>query len=358
MKLEIVRKLIGHTQNMGSNEDVVTAALATAFDYCPEFMRQLFIELGLEEYKFENNGKCLPTLESGSVIQSKYYKWLERTDINFKPDLVITKSKFWVEDKDNPPTGDEVIIVESKLFKADLDEVQEEQYRLFKQELLAKGNIKIQMILISIHDYKEKETPKLFDKVVTWDEVIEKSKKILNNLKTSKTKVNTLHDLTRLISFKIGPPKEDLKNGSGFCSRKILSELKMLVWSQRIKDHCESIDLIGPKKIFDSYYDKKDYEYLIKRLQKHAINERDLESSYIIFKPKSDNLDSSISDQRFYLNCLMKGKKAIFWIEFDVRKDEKDDIVPLGTINFQNKKWKDEWISLAEFANSEIQDIL
>ena len=37
MNIKVVETLFDYAQNLGSSEDIVTAALATAFAYCPDF---------------------------------------------------------------------------------------------------------------------------------------------------------------------------------------------------------------------------------------------------------------------------------------------------------------------------------
>ena len=155
MELEVFRKLIDHTQNMGSHEDLVTAALATAFDYCPEFMEQFFNKLELKEYKFKNNGEYEYTLETGSVINN-FYEWIDKdADIDFKPDLVITKNEFW--ESNIIPKDEETILIESKVGAA-LRRSQREQYRKFKQIFEEKVSEKIKTILISLKNYNKKES--------------------------------------------------------------------------------------------------------------------------------------------------------------------------------------------------------
>jgi hypothetical protein len=310
-------------------------------------MKQLFIELGLEEYKFENNGKFLPTLESGSVIQSKYYKWLKRKDIDFKPDLVITKSEFWESEKNNPPVSDEAIIIESKLFKAQLTKKQETNYKRFKQEFSKiNGNKnKIQMILISIKDYKEKEKPDLFDKALTWAEVIEKSDEIINNLKTQQNTKEILNCLVDFMKVQIVPPKVDLFKANRPCSKKILSKLKKMISLQEIKPHIESIGILGPKKLME-YYDKEsDYSEILKTFKNEDLKNDD-RVSHIEFSTKKDEF-------YFFFNCSTKKEKAIFWIEFY----ERPEIIPIGIIDFESGNWEDEWYKILETANKEIHKI-
>lgn len=329
MELEVFRKLIDHTQNMGSHEDLVTAALATAFDYCPEFMEQFFNKLELKEYKFKNNGEYEYTLETGSVINN-FYEWIDKdADIDFKPDLVITKNEFW--ESNIIPKDEETILIESKVGAA-LRRSQREQYRKFKQIFEEKVSEKIKTILISLKNYNKKDV-KEFDKLITWDKVIEISKDIYKDLQVSGRAKGIIKDLIEFIEISLIPIRESLKNGDGkFNPKKILNQIKgrtefntaTIVNSYRV----------GLNEVKNSGYSKM--------MQQYNILDSDM-MSYLLHSQKS---------KTYYFYCLVKGKKSIFWIE-RYNRNKLQNFHAIGDIDFSKRNWTAGWYNvLTEASNA------
>ena len=59
MHVDIVDTMFDFTQTIGSNEDILTGALATAFYYCPKFTKLLFEELKIDGFVKSRNPKIL-----------------------------------------------------------------------------------------------------------------------------------------------------------------------------------------------------------------------------------------------------------------------------------------------------------
>ena len=115
MHVDIVDTKFDFTQNLGSNEDILTGALATAFYYCPKFTKLLFKELKIR-YPYDNKYY----VNTGWQINNDY-KWLNK-EINFKPDIMLSLSEEdWNSERDKHPDHEIVILVESKLFGAKLE---------------------------------------------------------------------------------------------------------------------------------------------------------------------------------------------------------------------------------------------
>jgi len=319
MELEVIRKIIDYTQNMRSHEDVVTAALTTAFDYCPEFMEQFLKYMKLKEYNFKNNGNYNYTLETGSVING-YYKWLGK-EIDFRPDIVISKQE-WEEDK--APKNEETILIESKV-GAILRPDQRKQYKKFKQYFEEEVSNNVKTILISLKKYNKRDV-KEFDEVITWDKVIKISKDIYKDLQVSKRMKRIIKDLIDFIKFSLIPKTENLKNEDGqFNPKKILKQMKTR----------SAFNTATPVNNYEVALNEVENSDYLKMIERYNILNSDIMSYLWYFKKR----------EQYYFYCLVKGKKSIFWIE-RYNRNKLQNFYAVGDIDFSKKKWSTDWYNV------------
>jgi len=343
MHIDIVNTIIYYTQNLGSNEDIVSGALATAFYYCPKYTESLFKWLEIKLPKLPKSPKDDEDdivddyfVDTGSVISGKKYKWLSKK-IDFKPDILIYTKDEWSENKNDPPIEEELILIEAKLFGSRLKEEQEIKYKLFKQEFFERTNKKPKMLLITLTNEADKEKPELFDKTITWNELLEKSEDIFSKRKENESERIILKDIIEFITLQIIPEKDDLYTNKEICPYKILKQLIQIIRSKQLKENNPRIRVQNIKELKKVYTNEDDRKYIIQRFEKYGIT-RDKPMSLIKISGKDEN---------FYINCTAIRGKALFWIDFD----NSDEFIEIGTMDFKRDYWKNRWISIAEEIN-------
>ena len=178
MHLKIVHDLFYNVQNLNSNEDIITSALATMFDKSDKFMLGFFnkvfsTKLSREKYNkikksYEKNGYYCDT---GYELSNNAYTWLEcKPKINFKPDIWLDFYKDGLE-KDTPPKTDGgTILVESKIDKGTLTPKQKEGFKQVATINQIQPLLRL-MIDTKTHD-KKAALYSMFDEIITWNDVV------------------------------------------------------------------------------------------------------------------------------------------------------------------------------------------
>ena len=313
MNINVIATLFDHTQNLGNSEDIITGALATAFHYCPEFTKKFFKKIeGIEFPKVGKNGYYVDT---GYSIERQ--DWLK--GITFRPDILISNKD---EDWKNKPNGEQIILIESKLW-ANLPEKQEKSYKDFKKIFVSRKSNTIATLLISIKKIKTDA----FDKAITWNQAIKNSENIHKELDNDLAEKIILEEIIELMKLRLYPKIEDFENeNENICPKAILSKIKYrLDW--------RSLGRIKNPDSVSNLYSESDLSKI-----KNELN--------ISGKTKISYLEFEINNFKYSLNCalLNDGDKIFFWIE-----DENGDDVKIKfktkEINFNSQSWSNDWFS-------------
>ena len=150
MIAKIIRKILKHAQTMGK-EDILTAILATMFEYSPGLMEVVFSNVDTDCHTYLNN---VFKIQTGTSYFSKSEK---DEDYNFRPDLLISGKEFHFED-DSP-----FILVESKIFAP----ITTNQYKGYSE---IKSKYK-NSIMFLITNYEKEEQKGYFDFITSWSKV-------------------------------------------------------------------------------------------------------------------------------------------------------------------------------------------
>jgi hypothetical protein len=305
---------------MGSHEDIVTAALSTAFCYCPNFTEKFFSKIGFRTYKWKDTKDEYDYLVDTGYEINGNYSWLKR-GIKFRPDILISKKEKW--DKKSPPRGEQLIVIESKIW-ARLEHKQEKQYHLFKQEYLKRVNKNIKTLLITL---KEDNTREYFgfDKNITWNDLIKISEEIYKNIPEWNSESVLLRELIDFLKIRLLPDEEDFKNEQDqYCPKDILKRIKSRTCSN-------SYRVLDTYKMNENDMVCKPYSDL---LALHNLKDDDLMSAFKLTNEKGER----------YICCAVKGKLAIFWVADYF--DKKQDCKKIGTLKLNPSVWLNDWFDI------------
>ena len=341
MHVDIVDTMFEFTQNIGSNEDIVTGALATALYYCPQYTRMLFDELNIN-YPF--NKKYY--VNSGWQFSSDY-KWLKKS-INFRPDIMLSLyEEDWNYEKNKPPENESLILVEAKFFGSKFGRDQEKCYREFKSEFSRLNTCNVKMLLISIEDYSHKENSSLFDRVIKWQNLLDISENIYQNkIDDFESERIILGELIEFMKLQILPLKEDLFYEGKLCPKKVLAHLKDIIRSEDLKVKNQRIFLKETKPLSEYYEDEYEMDKVLNsKFNSMKITQNTPISYFKLYGQKNEE---------FYLNCAIVKNIAALWIDFE----EDNSIKTLGQLNFAKRNWRSDWFETTNAAFDEIHNLI
>jgi hypothetical protein len=180
-----------HCQNMGSYEDIATACLATMFHLSDDFMEKFLRDMGVPAEKVTLLIENKVNIACGDKIKNSYHrKWLgDDTPIEFEPDVWLSQINggFWDWDKEQHAVdirekpGCFNVLIESKFFST-LTPGQVVGYKYVREKIRSENKESLfYNIFIGFGD-DGNEYPEQFDKWVTWEHVIDVSKKLAGDL--------------------------------------------------------------------------------------------------------------------------------------------------------------------------------
>jgi hypothetical protein len=217
-------------------------------------------------------------------------------------------------------------------------------YQQFKKAFSNGNNNSVKMILISIKDYRLKEKPELFDKVVTWNEILDISEKIYFKLDEYESERIVLRELIDFMKLQIIPSVEDIFIDGKPCPNCILTELKQVIKSKEVRMNNKRIRVEDTQKLSEGC-DDDFLSVILESYSKERIKKSD-PFSYIKLSGKNES---------FYLNCsIINNNKAVFWIDYH----ETEGLLPLGKLKFDKNFWKNDWMIIADSAIREFHKLL
>lgn len=162
----LLGKILKYSQTLGK-EDVLTAILASMFDYSNDFKNHFLNQIEL------NNQNLLEKIHSSCSIQTGITYFSDRGLVSEKymlrPDLLISSDNFSFTDTDS-----QFVLIESKI-QSDLTS---NQYLGYPE---IKGIYKENVVIILVSNYFKKEHLDYFDKVISWTNVFEIAKDYILN---------------------------------------------------------------------------------------------------------------------------------------------------------------------------------
>ena len=322
MHLRIVDEIFSYAQNMGSHEDIVTAALATSFSYCPRFTEKFFKKIGISHFKWKNRREYSYLIDAGWEINGNY-SWIKNSE-KFRPDILISKNEKWDEKK--PPKDEQLILIESKIW-APFGPNQRKKYHEFKRKYSKTVNQDIKTILISI-EKENFDDGYTFDINITWNSLIQLAEDIYKSIPEWNSESIILRELLDFIKIRLFPDKEDFKNEKDvYCPKILLQKMKY-----RLSSNLGRVST--PYKIEENDMDSKSYHDLI---QHYRLINNDLMSD---FKLKGGGKER-------YLCCSVKNNLAIFWVaEYSADPRDGEDCKKIGTVKLDSQHWYDEWFDV------------
>jgi hypothetical protein len=322
MHLRVVDEIFSYAQNLGSHEDIVTGALATAFCYCPKFTEKFFKKIGINFFKWKDGEEYRYLIDTGWEINGNY-SWLKNNS-KFRPDILISKNEKWDEKK--PPKNEQLILIEAKIW-ARFGANQRKKYYEFRREYLKQVNEDIQTLLISIEEDNSDERY-AFDSNLTWNKLIEISEDIYKSIPEWNSESVLLRELLDFTKIRLFPDNEDFKNENDiYCPKILLQKMKYRLSSNLGR-------VLAPYKIKENDMDCKPYHDLIKL---YNLLDNDLMSAFIINGETKER----------YLCCAVKKNLAIFWVA-DYSADTKNgqDCRKIGTVKLDSQYWYDVWFDI------------
>jgi y4mF family transcriptional regulator len=168
MIAKIIGKILKHAQTMGK-EDILTAILATMFEYSPGLIKAVFSKVDTDCHNYLNDTSKIQT---GITYFSKGNK---DEDYNFRPDLLISDKEFNFEN--NSP----FILVESKIFAP----ITTNQYKGYPE---IKSKYKDSAVFL-ITNYEKEEQEEYFDFITSWSKVFNSTSSYIKGLKNDSEKL-------------------------------------------------------------------------------------------------------------------------------------------------------------------------
>jgi len=165
---QIFGKVISYAQTMGS-EDVLTALLATMFEYSPNLMEEMLTS------QDTNCGILLSSINNKNIKTGITY--FSNHDINldsynFRPDLMISEENFEFKNPNSP-----LILIESKIFAP----LTSNQYKGYPE---VKSKFENSYIIL-VTNYEKKEYSNYFDKIISWDWILKFIKEFIKKNKSN-----------------------------------------------------------------------------------------------------------------------------------------------------------------------------
>ena len=150
-------------------EDILTALLATMFEYSPGLINSVFSSIDTDCHNYLNG---IPNVQTGIT----YFSNNENDeDYNFRPDLLISDKDFNFEN-DSP-----FILVESKIFAP----ITNNQYKGYP-EVKTKYT---DSIVLLITNYEKKEQLDYFDFITSWNKILKSTSSYIDGLKNDSEKI-------------------------------------------------------------------------------------------------------------------------------------------------------------------------
>lgn len=346
MHLKIVHDLFYNVQNLNSNEDVITSALATMFDKSDKFMLDFFnkvfsTKLSREKYNkikkfYKKNGYYCDT---GYALSNNAYTWLEcKPKINFKPDIWLDFYKDGLE-KNSPPKKDGgTILVESKIGKGALTPKQKEGFKRIATINQMQPLLRL-MIDTKAHD-KKSALYSMFDEIITWNDVVNFADEVIKEGDISGADDVVLSELLSFLKERLAP-EFDIEEYSGEKRVKESNLLHDILYEIRKRININEKQMINPKEWKKSYgesseeywnnYDEHFKDLFVGKSSKH----KGCDKYIVASKSKTGN---------FYL-------RFEFWREDYDSPVNADDITAIE-LNFKSKIWIDDWFSLMQKTNN------
>jgi hypothetical protein len=343
MHFQIINEIFDYTQNLGSNEDVTTALLASAFSNSQKFMNDLLSKLNIPvlsdkpEYDY-----CVDT---GFIINSNTYGWIKKKNrkINFKPDIMLSLASEWNDEK---PDKEKIILIESKLW-AKLGNGQAESYHKFKN-LCKELNIEAYTIFLSFDEIDKKSYKKYFDFSLTWNELLKMADHCILDHE-SLVEQSFLEEIIGLMKLRLRPEKDDFYEKNKICCQLLLKNIKNRISASKCSFPNKD------KKIIDCYEDIEIEKTLKNLFNRYEINPN-RNMSYFSINKNNIKID---------INCAsIDDDTIIIWNEIYNNSDDNDnddemkvDPTVISKIEFKDSNWEYSWYKTLYGVSKAINDL-
>lgn len=323
LKSDIVETILENCQNLGSNEDISTAILATIFEYCPEFTKSFF-------KRFNDGESCVLFDEydefyynCGLFITQKNFKWAGK-NVSFKPDIIISRPEEWTH---KLPKNEKIISIESKLWTS-LSNNQKVGYKFLKDNLNS-WNFYISIEKTDVNEY--------FQESITWADLINKAEGIVEDeIEALGKEIDLANTLVQMLKRRFIPEEDDLQDErSKFCAKYILRSLFKRSFNK--------------KKTAVNFFeeDEDSYDQFIKFRKKEKIDEVSSQAYAHLYENAKENK---------WISCVVHGDSFSLFSEVESSSDDltgKSLFTKLITVDLKTLDDGKDWFECISLLSKE-----